>query len=313
MNRIGVQTKGIVEDKEPAKGFQLIKQAGFDCVDFSLNQYLTNEEIYDRRKNSFFDQSISELESFFTPHKISAEETGITINQMHMPYPLYIWEAGELNEYLCKTVAPKSLAVCSFLKCPYIVVHGFKLSSHLGSEEKEWQKTACFLHTIGPIAKELGLTICLENLYSSIGGRIVEGACSEPAIVAERIDRLNEEYGEEVFGFCFDTGHANLLGIDFEDFLSQMGDRVKVLHIHDNDGVQDLHQLPFTFTRTRENLSTTDWDGFIRGLKKIKYKGVLSFETSPVLQVFPPALLPDVLSLIAKIGKYFAREIESSK
>lgn len=309
MNQIGVQTKGIVEDEAPAKGFQLIKLAGFDCADFSLNQYLMNDEIYKLRKNSFFDQSVSELEHFFTPHKASAKAAGISINQIHMPYPLYVWEAEELNEYLCKTVASKSLAICSFLECPYIVVHGFKLTPYLGSDEKEWKYTAELLRTIAPMAKEMGITICLENLYNSLGGRIVEGTCTDPVITAERIDRLNEEVGSEVFGFCFDTGHANLLGIDFESFLYRMGERVKVLHIHDNDGIADLHQIPFTFTRTRENSSITDWDGFIRGLKGINYQGVLSFETSPVLKAFPPSLMPDVLSFIAKIGNYFAEEM----
>jgi sugar phosphate isomerase/epimerase len=90
-----------------------------------------------------------------------------------------------------------------------------------------------------------------------------------------------------------------------------MGSRVKVLHIHDNDAISDLHQLPFTFTRTRENPSATDWNGFIRGLKKIKFQGALCFETSPVVQAFPKPLWSDALSLIAKIGGYFAKELSN--
>lgn len=33
---------------------------------------------------------------------------------------------------------------------------------------------------------------------------------------------------------------------------------------------RDLHQIPFTFTRSRENVSSTDWEGFIRGLQETK-------------------------------------------
>ena len=38
--RIGVQTKNVVMDDDPASGFVMLKKAGFDCCDFSLNNYL---------------------------------------------------------------------------------------------------------------------------------------------------------------------------------------------------------------------------------------------------------------------------------
>ena len=83
-----------------------------------------------------------------------------------------------------------------------------------------------------------------------------------------------------------------------------------VLHIHDNDGIADLHQIPFTFTKSRDNISSTDWEGFINGLCKIKFNGVLSFETAPVLTAFPAVMKQDVLGFIANIGKCFVGEIE---
>ena len=89
-----------------------------------------------------------------------------------------------------------------------------------------------------------------------------------------------------------------------------MDDRLKVLHIHDNDGVADLHQIPFTFTKTRENMPSTDWDGFIRGLRNIKYDKVLNFETAPVLSSFPQEMKLDTLKFLAKIGKYFKDCVE---
>ena len=124
------------------------------------------------------------------------------------------------------------------------------------------------------------------------------------------MERINEAYGAEVLGFCFDTGHANLVGIDMERFITTLGSHLKVLHIHDNDGVGDLHQIPFTFTKTRENKPSTDWEGFIRGLRNIQYQGVLSFETAPVLSAFPEELKEDALNMIARIGEYFSKEIE---
>ena len=311
MIKIGVQTQNIVNDDYPEEGFTMLRRAGFTCADFGLNGYLSNEMLYNFELNSFFDQSVPELEHFFAPHKQGAAAAGIVINQMHMPYPIYVPKADrEINDYLWNLVAPKSMAVCHYLDCKYIVIHGFKLARLLGSEELEWQETERFIDSLAPVAKEFGITICVENIYTNIGNHIIEGSCCDAKKAAARIDWMNERYGAEVLGFCFDTGHANLIGIDMEDFITTLGKRLKVLHIHDNDGGSDLHQIPFTFTRNRENVSSTDWNGFIRGLRKISFDGVLSFETAPVLSAFPSVMKQDVLRFIAQIGSYFAGEIE---
>lgn len=306
MLQIGVQTQDIIEDDRPENGFELLKEVGFRNVDFSLNGYLLNKDIYQSKVNHFFDQSIGELEKFFGRHKEAAKKVGIKISQMHLPYPIYVPRAkSEINDYLWKQVAPKSIELCAFFECPYIVIHGFKLAYFLGSEEAEWMETEKFIHYIAPMAKEMGITVCIENLYDCVGGHLIEGPCCNISKAISRIDRINEQYGAEVIGFCFDTGHANLVGIDFEDFLTKLGDRLKVLHIHDNDGINDLHQIPYTFSKSRDNRPSTDWDGFIQGLRNIKFDKVLSFETAPVLKSFPVELKKEVLKLIFQIGKYF--------
>ena len=277
-----------------------------------MNAYLTNTLLYQNEKNTFFNQTDTELERHFERHKYAARESGIAINQMHMPYPMYVPGGKKrLNEYLRDIAAPKSLKICAHLECPYIVIHGFKLQHFLGSEELEWQETEKFLDTLAPAAKEMGITLCIENLYTSIAGHVVEGPCCDAKKASERIDRFNEKYHAEVLGFCFDTGHANLVGIDFEDFITTLGFRLKVLHIHDNDGIADLHQIPYTFTKTRENRVSTDWEGFIGGLKRIHFDKVLSFETAPVLSSFPEEMREEALKFIAKIGRYYAERVET--
>lgn len=310
MQGIGVQTQNVVYDKNPAEGFLMLKKTGFTHCDFSLNAYLKNTDIYQSSLNRFFDQSTEELYAYFMPHKEGAKKAGITIHQMHMPYPIYVPHASdEMNGYLWNQVAPKSMEICRFLECPYIVIHGFKLAELLGSEEAEWEKTEEFIDSIAPFAAKNGITICIENLYNLQGSHMIEGPCCDAQKAAKRIDEINKRYGAEVLGFCFDSGHANLLGIDFADFIRTLGDRLKVLHLHDNDGIHDLHQLPYTFTRTRENTTSTDWEGLLSGLRSIGFDRVLSFETAPVLKAFPTELKEEVLSFIAKIGKYWECKI----
>lgn len=313
MLETSVQTRHIIDDKDPLPGFKLIKRAGFDCVDFSLNDYLKNSEIYNNEVNSFFRRPLEELLEYFTPHKEAAKEAGIRIHQMHMPYPNYVPTAiPEVNDFLLKEMAPKSMEICNFLGCKYIVVHGIKSKDFVGSEEAEWQQTEDFLHQILPIAAKYGIVVCIENLYTGNISHLVEGPCCNASKAVARIERINEQYGKEVLGFCFDTGHANLVGIEFESFLMTLGKHVKVLHIHDNDGIRDLHQMPFTFTRTRGNRPSTDWNGFIRALAACDYQGTLNFETSPVIDSFPDELREDALHMLSRIGNYFAGKIKEN-
>lgn len=308
--RIGVQSENIVLNSNPAEGFRLLKKSGFDCCDFSLHYFLKNTDLYQENLNHFFNKPVSELESFFAPHKEGAVEAGIVINQMHMPYPTFIPGAKkETNDYLWNEVGPKSMEICRFLNCHYIVIHGFKLERYYGSEEAEWEKTEQFFEFLAPIAKEYGITMCMENLYNSLGAHKVEGPGCNAQKAVMRIDKMNEKYDAEVLGFCYDTGHGNLVGLDPYKYVTTLGRRLKVLHIHENDGIADLHQLPFTFTRTRENTSILDWDGFLRGLNEIGFDGVMSFETAPVLDCFPEELKEDALRLIARIGRYFANGV----
>jgi len=310
MLQIGMQTRDIVLDENPLEGFLLLKEAGFDCADFSLNGYLPNKMVYKGQVNGIFDKTVEELEAFFTPHKEAAKQVGIRIHQMHMPYPLHVPNGKkEVNDYLWNVVAPKSLHVCKFFDCKYIVVHGFKLATYLGSEELEWAETEKFLRFLAPMAKEMGITLCVENLYNSLGNHMVEGPCCDVEKVVKRIDVLNEEFGADVLGFCLDTGHANLVGIDIYDFIVRLGHRLKVLHVHDNDGVRDLHQIPYTFAKKKDDKDALDWQGFLNGLREIEFEGVINFEASPVVSAFPEEMKSDALEFLVKIGKYFMSKI----
>ncbi|MBR7063270.1 MAG: sugar phosphate isomerase/epimerase, partial [Clostridia bacterium] len=49
-------------------------------------------------------------------------------------------------------------------------------------------------------------------------------------------------------------------------------DYLRVLHVHDNNGVGDFHWLPET--------GVIDWDNFSRALRDIGFTGVFSLETN---------------------------------
>jgi sugar phosphate isomerase/epimerase len=249
---------------------------------------------------------VEELCAFFTPLKEAAEKHGVSIEQMHAPFPVWV-RRPDVSEHVLMAVE-KSLYICEYVGCPALVVHPV---SRTLKENEAPCNLAIYRHLM-PTALKTGVRICLENMFRVFNGRVIEGSCSDVNEACWYIDTLNAEAGRDVFGFCLDVGHANLLGRDIKELIKKLGKRLTNLHIHDNDGREDLHGLPYAYTRKWGSQLICDWPSFVEGLKEIGYRGTLSFETFQVLCTsYPRPLWPDVLKLIAATGRYWADIIES--
>ena len=72
MLEVGVQTQNVITDENPYGGFELLREAGFTCCDFSLNGYLKNTDIYRANKNNFFDDVLSRfVEGTYSDYALS--------------------------------------------------------------------------------------------------------------------------------------------------------------------------------------------------------------------------------------------------
>ena len=88
----------------------------------------------------------------------------------------------------------------------------------------------------------------------------------------------NPEYVELVFKniqserlkFCFDSGHEKYYSPQL-DLLALYGGKLAALHLHDNDGTEDTHALPFT--------GKVDWKKIADRLNAIPYSGAIALET----------------------------------
>ena len=287
------------------KCVKFIKECGFDGVDFNMDHALPGSKIKSGELTDFFDKSTEEIFEFFTPFKEACEKHGISVAQMHAPFPAYVEDNDEVNDYLI-TVMEKSFAVAHFLNCKAVVVH----PASLDDKEKEKQVNLERYRRLIPAAKKYGVIICLENMFRRARGQTIEGSCSNVEEAVWYIDKLNEEAGEKVFGYCLDIGHATLVKRDLYHFIKTLGDRLTALHIHDNNGDNDLHLAPYTQRNWKFDCTTTDWDAFTKALKEIGYEGNLSFETYAALALIPEQLHEPMLKFIAATGKYFREQIE---
>lgn len=102
--------------------------------------------------------------------------------------------------------------------------------------------------------------ICLENLFRR-GADHIEQLLS----VIERIDSPQ-------FGITLDTGHLNMVKTASQhDFILAAGEKLRAIHIADNDGSADQHLIPF-------GKGTVDFAEVVRALRKVGYKGVFNYE-----------------------------------
>ena len=307
MNKVGIQSQGLdtmnVSFDSLKCIYENVKKAGFDCIDFNFDEYLPVNDVFKGEFGDSFNGDIEEVWKPFKPQYEAAKAAGLTFEQSHAPFPLFV-DGDETVFPVMKDITEKCIDMFGRMGGRYIVVHPVTLA-YKYSKEEEIAKNREAFKTLIPAAKKAGVVICLENLFLERNYHLCEGICSDPHDAIRLIDELNDIAGEELFGFCFDTGHANICGKNLYQFIVALGDRIKILHIHDNDGVSDLHSIPYTFERSWAGLST-DWEGFVRGLKDINYKGNLNFETFRGLTGFPKEVRPAVLHLLADVGKHFA-------
>jgi len=128
--------------------------------------------------------------------------------------------------------------------------------SGLVEDENRKERITIFmdsLERILAVAEKVKMKIALENI-----------AFKQKVIgTAEELNEIIRAFNSEYLGVCFDTGHANLSKDPKKEFYL-LKDKIFTFHIHDNDGMRDLH-LPPPF-------GVFDWNWFIKQLDKTKHK-----------------------------------------
>ncbi len=179
-----------------------------------------------------------------------AEEYGLIIenahSDMHGCNPLWIdgKEGEEKTSQLLKTVDD-----CGRYGIKTMIMHlsnGFDTPPLSGIGLKRIER-------IFDAAKDTGVTIALEN-----------------ARVCTHLRYVLDNYTCEHVKFCFDAGHANIWCTDtpWFDLYSQ---RLAAVHLHDNGGKEDDHQIPLT--------GTVKWDEVLKSIGNSSYCGNLTLET----------------------------------
>lgn len=306
--KIGVESSGVIDIYGIEDGFAILKEAGFDSVDYTMTYYFTVKEEVDE---AYFEELCdrNRMLAYFDQVKAASEKYGVAVGQCHAPYPSYFAQ-NELKTEIVHKMIRKSIEMCAYIGAKHLVVHPvFNGSARFPTMNKEEEHAANleFFSSLIPELKKYGVTCCLENLFAIDWGtkKAYIGSCSDLNEAVWYIDTLNEMAGEKCFAFCYDVGHGAILGIDPCYAFEKLGHRLEALHIHDNSGMTDDHTAPY--------LGIVNWKRFIKALRDSDYKGDLNFETFKICRAFPKELVPDVVKLISATGRYFKAQLEAEE
>ena len=298
------------ETESIAEGFRRIKEAGFDSIDFNFEMFSEYDSLTSIDGRCFYDKMTFELDDYFAKYKSEAYLQGLTVLQSHAPfldYLSYIKDEAAYEHFV--KVTNKVIESCKVLGCAYIVVHPL-CSALRDGKSSEWELNKKYFSALLETARKSGCRICIENIFTRENGAIRPGFSSDVDTCNSFIDEMNAAAGEDIFGLCFDFGHASLLHKDIEEFIVKADKRLKVVHLHDNDGTEDMHGIPYTYLKHWGGSPINDWNSLIKGLKKIQYEGGINFETGPALCSVPDPIADSLRRHVAEVGKYICKELD---
>lgn len=263
-------------------------EVGYDALDMSMFNMATVEK---------------GLEEYYKDIREYSNARGLVFNQAHAPFPSSMNNAEETEKRFDDIVTAMKYA--SILGVKNIVVHPCQHLAYAkeGVPEKLFEINMEFYTRLIPYCEEYGIRVALENMWQGIGPhKISHSTCSKPEEFIRYMDTLNND----CFTACLDIGHTILCCEDPADFIRALGKkRLGALHVHDVDGIEDLHTLPY--------LGIANWDKIAKALAEIDYCGDFTYEANGVYKTKPVELFKAYQTLAVQTGRLIMGKIQSYK
>ena len=232
------------------QGLLFNKKAGFEATDFNVG-------MLDLTKDGW--QGIVEQAV------IDANEIGVPLAIGHLPF---IGKGGTKDSEVLRAFSEKMFRAIDAAKLSgieYAVMHPNAANFPLVKYDHDEQRNTT-LELLSPFvehANRVGLDVVVENMRVQSG----KMQCHRYCMTAEELCDLADTLG---IGICWDFGHAHLSGLKQSKALALVGDRLKVVHVNDNGGIEDDHVLPFS--------GQVDWKDAMHGLALTGFDGPFNFE-----------------------------------
>lgn len=170
----------------------------------------------------------------------AVQSAGIKINSIHAPYDptADLTQAEDVLRHSAIVEIRRCVTACKELGAPVAILHlNFPGPRGISDRLKKVRES---LDEILPFARSNKIRIAAENLADD----------NSLIILKYALDIFEDEY----LGLCFDSGHA-AIHQDAMELVGRYKDRLYAIHLHDNDGKHDLHQLPFEGSSNLPNVA----------------------------------------------------------
>jgi len=254
-HRFGVSTHLFHESRLTREHLVHIAAHGFEAVEVFATR--SHFDYHDQR-------AIAQLAEWLS-------DTRLELHSIHAPIfeglkqgqwigPLSNASGDERRRGASVTETRAALAVAARLPYRFLVVHlGVPSSAPSSASDNHPDAARRSLEEIAVAAADAGVRVAVE---------VIPNTLSRPDslvhLIEEQLDGLD-------VGVCLDYGHAHLMG-DLAEAIETISGHLWTTHVHDNQGRDDDHLVPFAGTIT--------WDHAMMETQKIGYDGVLMFEVA---------------------------------
>ncbi len=258
--KISTEIASIAKHVGMERAVELCAKAGFDAWDFSMSDMYQIDHTTGLPLQNGSPLGGPDYLKFARTLKKIGTDNGIFCNQAHAPFPVSIPAVRSLLKRAIECTAEAEGKIC--------VIHP--------DNNKSAEENAEMYAELLPFAKSCGVKIATENMWNwdHVKRESCFAACSTGEDFKKHIDIIDDDF----FVACLDLGHAEMRGSGdgAVNMIKTLGHRVQALHIHDNDRLNDNHQIPFYMN--------IDFDAILKALKEIDYRGDFTLEAYSFLK-----------------------------
>ena len=237
-------------EKDIEKTLPKLKKAGFDGIDFALCD------------NGFMDGNWQEKAEKV---KQLLDKNGMVCAQVHLPF-YGIFESSEIYDEKMERNIKNSFQAMKILDTKWGAFHPQSATNYDYDRNRSMHDNIEKLKGYLEEAAKYDVGIAVENIP-------VFPDCPQYNFFSANVDdhiELVDALNSPLVQICWDFGHANLMKYDMAEEIKKMGDRIKILHVHNNNGMCDWHVTP--------TIGTIRWEGLLKTLKHIGFDGPMNLE-----------------------------------
>ncbi|WP_371379712.1 sugar phosphate isomerase/epimerase family protein [Sporomusa aerivorans] len=208
-----------------------------------------------------------------------ARRNGLFIENIHTPIEECInglWTNSAAGDEF-ERILSGCIVACAEHAIPTAVVHVSRGDNPPPPSQIGLDRIKRLLET----AERKNINIALENLRKP-----------------EFLDFIFSNIQSDRLGFCYDSGHENCY-TPGADFLAKYGSKLMALHLHDNDGTDDYHQIP--------GEGSIDWSALLKKISGTGYGGAIALEVAnkiPLCGETPASYLKKAFGAAQKLVNY---------